>query len=102
MRRKRHLSQQDLRALRGHTGGPWERLRHLEAAAEAEMIAIPQCDGTVARFPTEVAMEALLALLDGRDHPLAEAARNSSEPNWQASFYNAFPIDKSKVPGLSE
>jgi hypothetical protein len=79
-----------------------ERLRRLEEQAEDEMIIIPQQDGTVARFPQSAEMDALLALIDGCDHPLAEAARNSSEPKWQASFDNAFPIDKSKVPGLSE
>jgi hypothetical protein len=35
-----------------------ERLRHLEAAAEAQMIVIPQRDGTVARFPQSEGMEA--------------------------------------------
>jgi hypothetical protein len=73
-------------ALAAHLREGWplvgikERLRHLEAAAEASMIVVPQRDGTVARFPTEAGMEALLALVDGLDHPLAEAARNSSEP----------------------
>jgi hypothetical protein len=79
-----------------------ESLRHLEEQAQGEMIIVPQQDGTVARFPTEDCMEALLALIDGRDHLLAEAVRDSSVPSWQASFYNALPIDRSKVPDLSE
>jgi hypothetical protein len=77
------------------------RIRKLEQAAEEEMLTIPQDDGTVKRFPPEAAADALLDLMDGRDHPLAEAARNSPDPEWQRSFYNAFPInpDEVEVPG---
>jgi hypothetical protein len=35
----------------GRLVGIRERLRHFEAAVEAEMIVIAQRDGTVARFP---------------------------------------------------
>jgi 2-phospho-L-lactate guanylyltransferase (CobY/MobA/RfbA family) len=69
------------------------RLKRLERAAEEEMIVIPQRDGTVKRFAQSEGMEALVSLIDGEDHPLAEAARNSSEPKWANSFYSAFPID---------
>jgi hypothetical protein len=66
------------------------------------MMVVAQSDGTVARFPTEDCIVALLAPIDGRDHPLAEAVRDSSVPSWQGSFYNALPTDRSKVPDLSE
>ena len=73
----------------------WRRLRNLELAAEGEMIAIPQLDGTVRRFPQSAAKEAFVNLIDrmgaGDDappeHPLIAAARNSSEPKWSESFY---------------
>jgi hypothetical protein len=78
------------------------RIRKLEQAAEEEMLAIPQQDGTVERFPQSAAAEALLALMDGRDHPLAEAVRVSPDPEWQRSFYNAFPINPDEVEDLSE
>ena len=73
----------------------WRRLRNLELAAEWEMIAIPQLDGTVARFPQTAGMEAFLNLMDrmgaGEDvppeHPLIAAARNSSGPKWANSIY---------------
>jgi hypothetical protein len=59
------------------------------------MIAIPQLDGTVKRFPQSAAKEAFVNLIDrmgGGDeappeHPLIAAARNSSEPQWSRSFY---------------
>ena len=73
----------------------WRRVRNLELAAEGEMIAIPQLDGTVARFLQSAAKEAFVNLIDrmgaGDDappeHPLIAAARNSSEPKWSESFY---------------
>ena len=45
------------------------------------------------RFPHSAGAEALVSLRDGRDHPLAAAARNSPDPEWAASFYNTLPID---------
>jgi hypothetical protein len=71
------------------------RLRKLEREARGEFIEIPQRDGTVARFPAEEGMEAYMNLMErlgaGEDappeHPLIEAARNSSEPKWAQSFY---------------
>jgi len=52
------------------------------------MIAIPQTDGTVKRFPQSAGMDAFMNLMDrsgaGEDappeHPMIEAARNSSDP----------------------
>jgi hypothetical protein len=75
-------------------------IKRLEREAEEEMIVIPLQDGTVRRFPQSAGLEALLSLIDGHDHPLAEAARNSSEPEWLNSFYNAFPMEE--VEDLSE
>jgi hypothetical protein len=69
------------------------RLRKLEREARGEFIEIPQRDGTVKRFAQSEGMDALVSLIDGEDHPLAEAARNSPEPKWANSFYSAFPID---------
>jgi hypothetical protein len=72
-----------------------ERLRHLEAAAEAELIVIPQRDGTVARFRQSEGIEAYVNWFDrmgaGEDappeHPLLMAARNSSDPYWSQGIY---------------
>ncbi len=57
------------------------------------MLEVPQRDGTVRRFPRSAAPDALVSLLDGHDHPLAAAARNSPDPEWAGSFYNSEPID---------
>lgn len=65
-----------------------DKLRKLERAAQEEMIAIPQTDGTVKRFPQSAGMDAFMNLMDrsgaGEDappeHPMIEAARNSSDP----------------------
>lgn len=72
-----------------------DRLRRFERAAEEEMIVIPQQDGTVKRFPEPAGMDAYLNLMDrlgaGEDappeHPLIEAARNSSDREWSESFF---------------
>jgi hypothetical protein len=79
-----------------------DRLKRAERAARGEMLEVLQHDGTVKRFPTSDGRNALLALIDGYDHPLAEAVRNSPDPVWERSFYNVFPIDKSTTPDLSE
>jgi hypothetical protein len=71
------------------------KLRKLEREAREEMIEIPQQDGTVKRFPLSAAAEAFMNSVDrmgaGEDappeHPLTEAARNSSDPKWSQSFY---------------
>ena len=68
-------------------------IRRLEREAEEEIVAIPQSDGTVKRFPQSDLMEAFLSGVDratGKDvpdHPLSMAARNSSEAKWRESFY---------------
>ena len=72
-----------------------DRLRRLEREAEEEMIVIPQKDGTVKRFPQSDGLDAFMNFFDrlgaGEDappeHPLIDAARNSSEPKWSGSFY---------------
>jgi hypothetical protein len=77
-----------------------DRLKRLEKEAEGEMMVVPLRDGTVARFPQSACAEALVSLLDGRDHPLARAARDSSDPEWTSSFYCSFPMEE--VEDLSE
>ncbi len=72
-------------------------VKRLERGAREEMIAIPQPDGTVARFPQSAGMDAFINLMDrmgaGEDappeHPLIAAARNSRDPKWSESFYAA-------------
>jgi hypothetical protein len=71
------------------------RLRRLEAELTGEMITIPQRDGTVRRFSPGAGEAALLNFMDRigagenapPEHPLMEAARNSSEPKWAGSFF---------------
>ena len=73
----------------------WARLRKLEQAAEEEIIAIPQQDGTLKRFPQSAGMDAYMNLMDrmvaGEDAPpehlLIEAVKNSSDPTWAESLY---------------
>lgn len=73
----------------------WARLRKQEQAAEEQIIAVPQQDGTVRRFPQSAGMDAYMNLIDrmgaGEDappeHPLIVAASNSSDPTWSESFY---------------
>ncbi len=77
-----------------------DRIRQAERAARVEEYAILQHDGTIKRFPASDGLDALLALIDGHDHPLAEACRNSPDPKWERSFYNAFP--REEVEDLSE
>ena len=72
-----------------------DQLRRLRRAAEGEMIDIPQRDGTVRRFTEQDMKDAFVNLVDrggaGEDappeHPLLEAVRNSSDPEWRNSFY---------------
>ena len=72
-----------------------DKLKRLERLAEGEMVVIPQQDGTVAKFPQSGLRDAMANLFDrlgaGEDappeHPLIEAARNSSDPQWRGSFY---------------
>jgi hypothetical protein len=72
-------------------------LKRLERDAQEEMIVIPQADGTVKRFPQSAAKEAFMNAMARMgagseadappEHPLVEAARNSSDPEWSQSFY---------------
>ncbi len=76
------------------------RLDKLRREAAGGLIAIPQRDGTVRKFPPDAAPAAyvnvcarLRAAYRGDEvppeHPLLEAARNSSDPTWSRSFYSA-------------
>jgi hypothetical protein len=65
------------------------RVRKLERSAEVEMISIPQRDGTLARFPESMFLEAIVhmftrsrALKNGEElppHPLAAALANARD-----------------------
>ncbi len=79
-------------------------VRRLERLSEGEVIVIPQKDGTVARFPQSVAAEAFLSLCEGRDHPLLQAARNSSDLSFSgfASVYATDPTEMRNVEDRSE
>ena len=89
-----------------------DRLKKLEAEAEGEMLVIPQRDGTVKRFPPGAGMDAYMNMMDrlgaGEDappeHPLVEAARNSSDPKWLQSFFAVEDSDEwiKPFPDLSE
>jgi hypothetical protein len=78
------------------------RLRRLEREAREDMIEVLQPDDTVKRFPASDCADALLALTNGRDHPLAEAVRNSPDPDWQKTFYNMHPLNRDEILDLSE
>ena len=70
-------------------------IKRLEREAREESIEIRQRDGTVARFPASAGLEAFkthMARLGAGEnappeHPLVEAARNSSDPEWSNSFF---------------
>ena len=88
----------------------WDRLRKQEQAAEEQIIAIPRQDGTVRRFPQSAGMDAYMNLMDrmgaGEDappeHPLIEAARNSSDSRWSESFYASDATWTEPIEDLSE
>ncbi len=77
-------------------------LRRLERDAQGEMIEIPQKDGPVARFPQSVAAEAFLSLCEGRDHPLLQAARDSSDLSFSGGVYATDPTEMRNVEDFSE
>ena len=70
-------------------------LRKLERAYQGEVVSIPQKDGKVKKFPQSALLDAYSNFYDrlgaGEDappeHPLIEAARNSSDPKWTGSFF---------------
>jgi hypothetical protein len=74
-----------------------DRLRRLQRVHEKQMIAIPQLDGSVKRFPESALADAFSNSMErlgaGEDappeHPLLEAARNSSDPKWAQSVYTS-------------
>jgi hypothetical protein len=78
-----------------------DKLRRLERASREELIAIPQQDGTVARFPKSAYKEAFLNAINrlgaGEEapprHPLLVAAANSSDPRWRTSFFSDIDFD---------
>jgi hypothetical protein len=82
-----------------------DKLRRLEQAARFDNIRIPLEGGGVAEFPQQAAAEALLNIHDrlgaGEDappeHPLCEAARNSTEACWRNSFYADEPENISAI-----
>jgi hypothetical protein len=71
------------------------RLRRLERLAEGNVVTIPQPDGPPARFPKAALRDAYVNLMArmgaGGDvppeHPLIEAARNSTDPQWSGSIF---------------
>ncbi len=89
-----------------------DRLRKLEHEAEGEMIVITQQDGTVRRFPPEAGIEAFMNHMTRLgaaehappEHPLIEAARNSTDRKWSTSFFATDDPDEwiKPVPDLSE
>jgi hypothetical protein len=78
------------------------RLRKAEAELARETITIRQRDGTVRCFPPGAGEEALLNFVERigageeapPEHPLMEAARNSSEPRWAGSFFAVYNPDE--------
>ena len=72
-----------------------DEVRRLKRDAEGNVVTIPQRDGTVRRFPEHALKDAYINVCDrmgaGDDappeHPLIEAARNSSDPQWSSSVY---------------
>jgi hypothetical protein len=88
------------------------RIKRLEREAQGLMIEILQKDGTIARFPQSAGKEACLNWFDrlgaGDDappeHPMLVAVRNTSDPEWQKSFYyvNDPEAHTRPVPDLSE
>src|SRR5215218_5979103 len=87
-----------------------DKLKRLERARRKEMIAIPQKDGTIRRFPQSAVKDAYANLMArmgaGEDappeHPLLEAARNSSDPGWSESTYSVDETWTEPVEDFSE
>jgi len=69
-------------------------VKRLEQAARGEMVEIPQKDGSVKRFPSSAVQDAYLsayALALGQakpvdEHPMLDALRNSSDPQWRTMW----------------
>ena len=66
------------------------RVKRLQRLLACEYVTITQRDGSVKRFPESALADAFLNSMErlgaGEDappeHPLLEAARNSSDPKW--------------------
>ena len=86
------------------------KLRRLERLAEGNVVSIPQRDGTVKRFPESAIEDAYLNLCArmgaGDDappeHPLLEAARNSTDPEWSGSIFATAENATAPFEDLSE
>jgi hypothetical protein len=71
------------------------RLRAIERRSRADVVEIPQHDGTVERFAKRALKDAFLRhcarMGAGPDappeHPLCVAAKNSPDPEWRDSFF---------------
>jgi hypothetical protein len=73
-------------------------LLRLKRQADGPMVVIPQPDGPSRIFPQrDLAVGYLVALrrMKGEDvdHPLCEAARNSSAEHWSTGLYAEEPIE---------
>ena len=90
-----------------------DQLRRLERACRAELITIPQTDGTSKRFPPSALEEAFLrnvAFLSARangetppePHPLRLALQNAARrEDWHDTFFDMLE-DDGPVEDLSE
>ena len=86
------------------------RLSRLYKEAEGNVVSIPQPGGTVRRFPESALKDAYLNVCDrigaGEDappeHPLIEAARNSTDPEWSGSIFATDGDATEPVEDLSE
>ncbi|MDP8951918.1 MAG: hypothetical protein M3N18_06735 [Actinomycetota bacterium] len=85
-------------------------MRRLERLAEGNVVSIPQPGGTVRRFPEGAIKDAYLNLCArmgaGGDappeHPLLEAARNSTATEWSGSIFATDVDATAPVEDLSE
>ena len=89
------------------------RLKRLERVSKAEMVSIPQLDGSIARFPRSALKEAFLRNMDflharanGEEppepHPLQLALWNAAQPEpWHETYYDLIE-DSGPVEDLSE
>jgi hypothetical protein len=83
-----------------------DQLRRLKRDVDGPMVVIPQPDGPPRMFPQrDLAAAYLVALrrMQGEDvdHPLCEAARNSSAEHWSQGIYSE-PVAEDVPEDLSE
>jgi hypothetical protein len=87
-----------------------DRLRRVARESKEHMVAIPQKDGTVARFPQSALKEAFLCNLERArggehippEHPLTTAIRDSTDPKWQNTFFSPVEVSDELPQDLSE